>query len=95
MSKIHDDDYEAQANHAKNVNARAGLGTSIALMISGAVPIWLVWLVWPEMIGNDPFEYAGALFFMGVIGLSYYKMAVALKREGWTPPTDGARQNHP
>ena len=41
---------------------------------------------------NDP---AGALFFMGAIGLSYYKMAVALKREGWTPPTDGARQNHP
>ena len=40
---------------------------------------------------NDPFECAGALFFMGAIGLSYYKMAVALKREGWTPPTDGAR----
>ena len=43
---IHDDDYEAQAiHHAKNVitNARAGLGTSIALMI--------FWLVWPEAIG--------------------------------------------
>ena len=44
---------------------------------------------------NDPFEYAGALFFLGAIGLSSYKMVVALKREGWTPPTDGARQNHP
>ena len=87
---IHDDDYEAQAiHHAKNVNARAGLGTSIALMI-----FWLVWLVWPEMI-DDLFEYAGALFFLGVIGLSYYKMAVALKREGRTPPTDGARQRPP
>ena len=41
---IHDDDYEAQAiHHAKNVNARAGLGTSIALMI--------FWLVRPEAIG--------------------------------------------
>ena len=34
--------------------------------------------------GNDPFGYAGALFFVGAIGLSSYKMAVALKREGWT-----------
>lgn len=66
---IHDDDYEAQAiRHAKNVitNARAGLGLSIALMVS--------WLAWPEAIGAHLTLMAATIWMLWSTHSEYRQM---------------------